>query len=116
MPYAPLRPCTYPGCPSLVAKDSRCAVHKAKAEQQRGTAHERGYTWQWHKVSRRYLADHPLCVMCHPFIRVATVVDHIRPHHGDQGLFWDERNWQALCKAHHDAKTAREDGRWGEGA
>jgi len=28
-------------------------------------------------------------------------------------MFWDERNWQALCKPCHDAKTAREDGGFG---
>jgi 5-methylcytosine-specific restriction protein A len=42
----------------------------------------------------------------------ATVVDHIVPHRGDPVLFWDEANWQGLCKLCHDAKTARE-GRWG---
>lgn len=30
-----------------------------------------------------------------------------------QSLFWDQNNWQALCKPHHDAKTAREDGGFG---
>ncbi|WP_390622926.1 HNH endonuclease [Ralstonia syzygii] len=40
----------------------------------------------------------------------ATVVDHIVPHKGDQHLFWRRSNWQALCKACHDRKTAREDG------
>jgi 5-methylcytosine-specific restriction protein A len=27
-----------------------------------------------------------------------------------QGLFWDTTNWQALCKPHHDQKTAKETG------
>jgi 5-methylcytosine-specific restriction protein A len=40
-------------------------------------------------------------------------VDHIVSHHGDEALFWDEDNLQALCKSCHDKKTAREDGRWG---
>ena len=39
----------------------------------------------------------------------ATVVDHIIPHRGDQKLFWDRGNWQALCKRHHDIKTGNED-------
>lgn len=43
----------------------------------------------------------------------ATVVDHITPHGGDVALFWDVANWQGLCKAHHDEKTAREDGGFG---
>ena len=43
----------------------------------------------------------------------ATVVDHIIPAKGSPELFWDEANWQPLCKYHHDAKTAREDGAFG---
>jgi 5-methylcytosine-specific restriction protein A len=37
------------------------------------------------------------------------VVDHIVPHRGREQLFWDESNWQALCKACHDRKTGEED-------
>ena len=37
----------------------------------------------------------------------AIVVDHIVDHKGDQELFWNEDNWQSLCKPHHDAKTWR---------
>jgi 5-methylcytosine-specific restriction protein A len=43
----------------------------------------------------------------------ATEVDHKKAHHGDQGLFWDRYNWQALCKPCHSRKTAEEDHRWG---
>jgi shikimate kinase len=32
---------------------------------------------------------------------VATVVDHIKPHRGDQALFWDKNNWQPLCTHCH---------------
>ncbi|RKJ07590.1 HNH endonuclease, partial [Butyricicoccus sp. 1XD8-22] len=39
----------------------------------------------------------------------ATVVDHIKPHQGDQSLFWNENNWQPLCKRCHDRKTRTED-------
>ena len=38
----------------------------------------------------------------------ATVVDHITPHQGNQNLFWDTNNWQALCKPCHDRKTLSE--------
>nr|AER23962.1 putative endonuclease [Variovorax sp. HH01] len=33
----------------------------------------------------------------------ATVVDHKVKHEGDQGLMWDQTNWQPLCKRHHDS-------------
>lgn len=58
-----------------------------------------------------YLARHPLCVRClaEGHYVPATVVDHIVPHRGDQKLFWDESNWQALCKHCHDTKTMTDD-------
>ncbi|HOO52277.1 MAG TPA: HNH endonuclease signature motif containing protein, partial [Alphaproteobacteria bacterium] len=50
-----------------------------------------------------------LCVECERKGHVipATVVDHIIPHRGDETLFWDESNWQALCKKCHDRKTGK---------
>jgi len=43
-------------------------------------------------------------------IMPASVVDHVVPHQRDMALFWDSDNWQGLCKACHDHKTASEDG------
>lgn len=62
-----------------------------------------------------FLRRNPLCVECEKQGRLvpATVVDHVIPHKGDYEKFWNESNWQALCKSCHDRKTAREDGRWG---
>ena len=69
------------------------------------TTAERGYGWRWQKARRFHLSAHPLCVMCEAEGRVtaATVVDHIIPHRGDELLFWDRKNWQSLCKRHHDS-------------
>lgn len=71
----------------------------------RPSARQRGYDHRWEKARIAYLRAHPLCVMCKERgrIEVATVVDHIKPHKGNAGLFWDRDNWQALCKTHHDA-------------
>ena len=57
------------------------------------------------------LHSHSLCVECEKQGKLtqATVVDHIVPHRGDQKLFWDESNWQPLCKPCHDKKTWNED-------
>ncbi|BAU28970.1 HNH endonuclease [Aneurinibacillus soli] len=62
-----------------------------------------------------FLARNPLCKECQAEGNtvVAEVVDHIIPHKGDHVLFWDEKNWQPLCKRHHDSKTAKEDGGFG---
>jgi len=59
----------------------------------------------------RFLAEFPIYTY-HPGARVApsSVVDHIRPHRGDQTLFWAEWNLQAISKAAHDEKTAKFDG------
>lgn len=83
--------------------------------QVRESAASRGYGWRWRLARRGFLAAHPLCAQCSAegVVRAATVVDHIIPHKGDQALFWDRSNWQPLCKAHHDRKTAREDGGFG---
>lgn len=53
----------------------------------------------------RFLQHNPLCIMCKQAGRItpAAVVDHRTPHRGDQTLFWDESNWQALCAHHHNS-------------
>ncbi|RYD71676.1 MAG: HNH endonuclease, partial [Verrucomicrobiaceae bacterium] len=95
MPLAAPRPCTYPGCGALLHDGtSRCSAHKAverkQFDQQRGTAHERGYTSAWRRAREGFLKAHPLCVHCEleDMVTVATVVDHIKPHRGDKDLFW----------------------------
>lgn len=74
---------------------------------------ERGYGYAWQKARLQFLRANPLCVMCKAQGRVhaAEVVDHIIPHKGDEALFWDESNWQSLCKPHHDTDKAELEGR-----
>lgn len=75
----------------------------------RPNANFRGYDSRWVKARLRYLAQHPLCAICYQSGRTqkADVVDHIKPHRGDKSLFWDESNWQSLCKECHDYKTGK---------
>lgn len=79
----------------------------------RATASERGYGTAWIKARKGYLRSHPHCVMCAKQGQqvVATVVDHIKRHGGDQALFWDKANWQPLCQAHHDSTKQRDESR-----
>ena len=81
----------------------------------KGSSSERGYGYAWQQARLRFLAANPLCVMCLAMqprrVTVANVVDHIVPHKGDQGLFWDEANWQALCAPHHNGEKAEIEGR-----
>ena len=129
MPIAPPRPCTYPGCGRLTF-NTRCDQHRrteAKAyDQQRGDRHARGYDSEWYRYRAQWLRLHPLCgdrlngsSAQHSYCAqqgitvAASVVDHIRPHKGDQMLFRDPDNHQSLCEPCHNRKTATEDGGFG---
>lgn len=103
-------------------------MERKRFDVERGTAHERGYTAAWQRARVGWLRQHPLCVMHEERgeVEAANVVDHKVPPRfkeamdsGDEGriarakqLFWDTNNWQSLCKACHDRKTAREDSRF----
>lgn len=39
----------------------------------------------------------------------SPVVDHINPHRGDEALFWDEKNLQAVSKEYHDSVKQKEE-------
>ena len=78
-------------------------------DKSRGSSAQRGYDSRWAKARATFLRQHPLCAMHLKFGRYvpATVVDHIVPHRGDQQLFWDRANWQALCATCHSAHKQR---------
>ena len=71
------------------------------------------YGTRWRKARLGFLVSHPLCCMCQDDgkIEPATTVDHRIPHKGDQKLFWDKGNWQALCTSHHNATKQRAEAR-----
>lgn len=75
------------------------------------------YNYRWQKLRKSFLQRNPLCIHCkrRGKMELATEVDHKTPHQGNQGLFWDEDNWQALCKSCHSTKTVMEDGGFGRG-
>lgn len=117
-----MRLCAYPGCRETITMGERyCDKHKTKAnqhkEKKRLTSYQRGYNSAWRRARSSFLMEHPLCEECLRKGRTtpATVVDHIIPHKGNRDLFWDDENWQALCKPCHDRKTAKEDGGFGNG-
>jgi len=106
MPMKPKKPCKHPGCPLLTA-GNYCEFHIKLHTTDRSSANERGYSSRWQKVRSQFLKANPLCKECQSQGKLtpATVVDHIKPHRGDKVLFWDESNWQPLCKKCHDKKT-----------
>lgn len=120
MPIAAPRPCTYPGCPAMGSGGgSRCLDHKhilkTKVDIRRTSSSARGYGSKWQKERALYLQENPMCVMCKAEgkLKIAKVVDHKVAHCGDPTLFWDRNNWQSMCKKHHDSKTAKTDGGFG---
>ncbi len=106
MPQKPAKPCKYNGCPNLTYV-RYCKEHQNYESISRLSANNRGYTSKWQKVRKQFLKTNPLCISCQGQGKLiqATVVDHIKPHRGDDTLFWDEKNWQPLCKRCHDRKT-----------
>jgi len=74
----------------------------------------------WRELRRWHLAQYPYCVEClHDGKAKAEAiprrpnVDHIKPHKGCSGMFFDLTNLQTLCHSHHSRKTATEDGGFG---
>lgn len=96
----------------LAPQPSRIAVVQSgswRSAEQSST--QRGYGYKWQKAREQFLHQHPLCAYCERsgMVTAATVVDHKVPHRGDQALFWDQDNWQPLCKPCHDSVKAREE-------
>ena len=92
-------------------------THRPREYTDKRGANARGYNYRWQQARLRFLGKHPLCIHClaekPQRVVKATEVDHIVPHRGNDTLFWDVGNWQPLCKSHHSAKTARENGGFG---
>jgi HNH endonuclease. len=100
-------------CGRIVPHGERCACQIASTrarnrrhDANRPTAAQRGYNHAWRKARLEFLYFHPFCAMCG---QSATLVDHIKPHRGDDRLFWDRTNWQALCTSCHSKHKQREE-------
>ena len=78
---------------------------------------------QWVKASAAWIKQYPFCVLCWAQGRINQgaedfavttqrnlVVDHITPHRGNVELFWDQENWQTLCRkpCHDGVKSSHE--------
>lgn len=66
-------------------------------------------TARWQHMRDVQRDKQPLCEFClqSEDVVVADVVDHIRPHKGDETLFFDADNLQSLCKECHDRDKQR---------
>ena len=113
MPQRSFRECNYINCHNLT-KETYCPEHTRarydkEVDKKRGSAYQRGYGKKWQRERKLFLVNNPLCIGCKSkgIVTASKVVDHIVPHRGDDKLFWNRRNWQALCKPCHDRKTAK---------
>lgn len=119
MASAAKRRCLTLHCNAIAVDKGRCTEHKQDA----GKRSERATEWHalynctaWRRYRLSYLADHPLCVdpfLDHGPLVAATVVDHVKPHRGDYGMFWDGWNHQALCGPCNSKKAAKYEGGFG---
>jgi 5-methylcytosine-specific restriction endonuclease McrA len=66
-------------------------------------------TKRWRRLRWHQLQREPLCKLCQALGKVtaASVVDHRKPHKGDEALFFDESNLDSLCKPCHDSAKQR---------
>ena len=109
MPHAAPRPCSYPGCPTLV-RSGRCDQHRQAEVSYHNPDHQRLYdTARWKRIRQAQLAREPWCAECSRanIYRPATDVDHYVVHRGDELLFYTGE-LQSLCHACHSRKTAGE--------
>lgn len=61
---------------------------------------------RWRDLRLIILTRSPLCVPCREKGRLvpATTVHHVKPHRGDQSLFWDSTNLQSVCSSCHSGE------------
>lgn len=73
------------------------------------TAHQRGYTKAWRRLSEQVRAEQPICAVpgCD---RPTAQADHIIPKSERPDLLLVRDNVQGLCQMHHSRKTGREGG------
>ena len=113
--------CKKSGC-MRTAKDGKeyCYIHrdlegKRKVFTRRGKSGEYHRLYEsalWRKTSREFLKKYPFCFICG---KPARIADHITPHRGNIGLFYDEDNLQPMCWSCHSRKTFKENGNFKKG-
>lgn len=107
MPFAAPHACK---CGRIIPAGKECPHcnrdRRRRADANRPNARQRGYDSKWDKARATFLSHRPHCNMCG---KPASVVDHVIPHRGDQGLFWDKNNWQSLCVTCHSSSKQRQE-------
>lgn len=110
MPYASLKPCTYPGCNELVKNYYRCSKHRT-VYVKRDPERHRLYDRDWQRRRKVQLSKYPFCQECLKEGKYTEAVDvhHVERHEGDRYKFLHSP-LLSLCHACHSAITAKEVG------
>jgi 5-methylcytosine-specific restriction enzyme A len=104
MPFAPKRPCTWPGCPALT-DTGRCEAHTRQQSKdydrfKRDKNAKRFYNSdQWQRVRTAKLSHSPLCELCKEqgITKGADMV-----HHADGNIHnLSDENLMSLCNSCH---------------
>jgi 5-methylcytosine-specific restriction protein A len=98
--------------PNYLKRQPRAAAeeHERINQERRLSAGKRLYgTVAWQALRTQVKREQPMCECG----AKGTVVDHVKPHHGDNALFFDRRNLRTCCKKCHDRKTVMHDGGFG---
>lgn len=61
------------------------------------------YEQRWKDLRRAHMRREKRCRKCGA---AGVICDHVRPHKGDEALFYDPANLQTLCRRCHGSKTA----------
>jgi len=93
--------CAQPGCSLLVPRGA-CARHAVRSN----VDVRRWYRIaRWFRLRQQVLVEQAYaCAQCGQ-VTLTLEVDHIRKHDGNEALFWNRENLQALCGGCHIAKT-----------
>jgi len=109
VPAGAYRECNHTRCPKYATHNGFCEDHQRTMRDRTAGptgANLRPSNLRFRWMRAAYLHLHPMCAVCH--LEPATELDHKTPHRGASRLFWDQNNWQGLCRVCHGRKTARE--------
>ncbi len=106
MPRRNARICNYPGCLELAYQGPKCDEHGDKARIETIKKRQLYGSRRWIKGRDKFLYGNPTCVRCGG---KSQIVDHKMLHSGNEDIFWNEDNWQAMCRSCHGKKTREDD-------
>lgn len=116
MPMRAPRICS---CGKVVPYGVKCECQRARKraadklyDAQRPSARQRGYTKEWEREAKAFLAlpGNGRCVVCG---EKATVVDHKRSIKAAPHLRMEKSNWQPMCRPCNSRKNVRQEGGFG---